>query len=170
MYPILEKRSTVLLLLLLCMSRSGYPPWILKWGGLESSGQRLISSIGKTKRIGFFSAKTKYFPNFQIFWFEIFWYFWIFWPFLTIVGFFEFFIDFWIFFGFFFNFFDFFVFFFYFFSRQEEKKCYPLSCPILWGRDLTRALQSSPFQISGGGYPERDGRRKTEQDGSNPCV
>ena len=33
------------------------PPWILKWGGLESSGQRLIASIGKTKRIAFFSAK-----------------------------------------------------------------------------------------------------------------
>ena len=27
------------------------PPWILKGSGLESSGQRLISSIGQTKRI-----------------------------------------------------------------------------------------------------------------------
>ena len=57
--PILERRSTVLLLL--CMSRSGDPPWILKRGGLESSGRRLISLIGKTKRIAFFffSAKKK---------------------------------------------------------------------------------------------------------------
>ena len=31
------------------------------------------------------------------------------------------------------------------------KKSYPLSFPILGGRDLTRALQSNPFQISGGG-------------------
>ena len=45
----------------------GYPPWILKRGGLESSGQRLISSIGKTKRIplqnissSFFFYKMKY--------------------------------------------------------------------------------------------------------------
>ena len=29
------------------------PPWILKRGGLGSSGQRLISSIGKNKRILF---------------------------------------------------------------------------------------------------------------------
>ena len=29
------------------------PPWILKRGGLESCGQRLISSIGKTKIIAF---------------------------------------------------------------------------------------------------------------------
>ena len=28
------------------ISRTGYPPWILKQSGLESSGQRLISSIG----------------------------------------------------------------------------------------------------------------------------
>ena len=34
-------------------SRLCYPPWILKRGGLESSGQRLISSVGKTKRIAF---------------------------------------------------------------------------------------------------------------------
>ena len=31
------------------LSRSGYPPWILKRGGLENSGRRLISSNGKTK-------------------------------------------------------------------------------------------------------------------------
>ena len=30
-----------------------YPHWILKRGGLESSGWRLISSIGKTNRIAF---------------------------------------------------------------------------------------------------------------------
>ena len=56
-YPILERRSTILLLLLLCMSRSGYPPWILKRGGLESSGRRLISSIGKIKRVEFSSNR-----------------------------------------------------------------------------------------------------------------
>ena len=27
-----------------------------------------------------------------------------------------------------------------------QKKCFPLSFPILGGRDSTRALQSSPFQ------------------------
>ena len=37
-----------------CMSRSGYTPWIQKRGGLESSGQRLISSFGKTQKIAFF--------------------------------------------------------------------------------------------------------------------
>ena len=36
------------------VSRSGYPPWILKRGGLESSGRRLISSIGKIKGLVFF--------------------------------------------------------------------------------------------------------------------
>ena len=52
----------LLLLLLLCMSRSGDPPWILKWAGLESSGQRLISSTGKIKKIAFFFwQKKKYF-------------------------------------------------------------------------------------------------------------
>ena len=30
------------------------PPWILKRGGLESSGQRLMASNGKTNRIAFF--------------------------------------------------------------------------------------------------------------------
>ena len=46
LYPILERRNTVLLLLLLRaaapMSRSGYPPWILKRGGLESSARILL--------------------------------------------------------------------------------------------------------------------------------
>ena len=32
-------------------SHSGYPPWILKWGGLESYGQRIISLNGKIKII-----------------------------------------------------------------------------------------------------------------------
>ena len=62
------------------VSRSGYPPWILKRGGLESSGQKLISSFGKTKRIAFlyfFFGKKKYFQNFQIFWKKV-----IFWDFL----------------------------------------------------------------------------------------
>ena len=35
-------------------SRSRYPPWILKRGGLESSGRRLISLTSKTKRIAYF--------------------------------------------------------------------------------------------------------------------
>ena len=48
-----------------CMSRSYYPPWILKRAGLESSGRRLISSIGKTKIIAFFFlAKKNIFKNF----------------------------------------------------------------------------------------------------------
>ena len=34
------------------------PPWILKRGGLESSGRILISSNGKTKRIAFFSESS----------------------------------------------------------------------------------------------------------------
>ena len=62
-HPKLERRNPVLLLL--CTSRSGYPPRILKRGGLESSGPILISSNGKTKSIPFFllffsSAKQKY--------------------------------------------------------------------------------------------------------------
>ena len=35
-------------------------------------------------------------------------------------------------------------------NNDLQKKSYPLSFPILGGRDSTRALQSSPFQISGG--------------------
>ena len=37
-----------------CVSGSGDLAWILKQCGLESSGQRLISSNGKTKGIAFF--------------------------------------------------------------------------------------------------------------------
>ena len=33
-----------------------------------------------------------------------------------------------------------------FFLFFSQKKCYPISFPLLGGRDLTRALQSSPFQ------------------------
>ena len=55
-----------------CPSRSGYPPWNLKRGGLESSGQRLISSIGKTKRraLFFFNKQKKNLQKFLIFWGE----------------------------------------------------------------------------------------------------
>ena len=50
------------------MSCSIYPPWILKWAGLESSGRRLISSIVKTKIIAFFFGNFFFFLlNFQIF-------------------------------------------------------------------------------------------------------
>ena len=35
------------------------PPWILNWGELESSGQRLVSSFGKTKGIAFLSPAKK---------------------------------------------------------------------------------------------------------------
>ena len=38
-------------------SRSCYHSWILKRGGLDTSGRRLISAIGKTKRIAFFWTK-----------------------------------------------------------------------------------------------------------------
>ena len=40
-------------------------------------------------------------------------------------------------------------------AGKKRKKCYPLSFPILGGRNSTRALQSTPFQ-NPGGYPERD--------------
>ena len=39
--------------------RSDHPTWILKRGGLASSGQRLIFSIGRNKLIKFFSRKKK---------------------------------------------------------------------------------------------------------------
>ena len=42
-----------------------------------------------------------------------------------------------------------------------QKKCYPLSFPILGGRDLIIALQSSPFQNPGGvawAWRTEDGR------------
>ena len=50
------------------MSRSGDPPWILKWARLESSGRRLISSIGKARRIAFLFLFwwNRYFQNCQI--------------------------------------------------------------------------------------------------------
>ena len=56
LYPILDTRISFIRP---APSRSGDPPWILKRGVLESSGQRLISSIGKTKRIAslFFGKK-----------------------------------------------------------------------------------------------------------------
>ena len=49
------------------VSRSGYPPWILKRAGLESSGRRLISSIGKTKGIAFCFVFSKFFFFLKIF-------------------------------------------------------------------------------------------------------
>ena len=39
----------------------------------------------------------------------------------------------------------------FFFHFYAGKKCYPLSFLIIGGRDWTKALQSTPFQISGGG-------------------
>ena len=74
------------------VSRSGAPPWILKQGGLESSGRRLISSIGKPKGIAFFyPEKKKWFSEF----------FFRFSDFLTIFD------NFWIFLFFFIDFLDF---------------------------------------------------------------
>ena len=61
--PILERRSTVLLLLCMYVTLR-VAPGILKQGGVKSSCQRLISSIGKTKRIAFF---WQFFLTFQIF-------------------------------------------------------------------------------------------------------
>ena len=91
--PILDTRIFVTSEFGLCLSRLCYPPWILKWGGLKSVGQRLISSIGKTKRIAivwqtFFSfnifrffrrrkQKFRFVKGFQIFKF-IFGFNWIF--------------------------------------------------------------------------------------------
>ena len=37
----------------------------------------------------------------------------------------------------------------FFAKKTEEEKCYPVSFSILGGRNLTRALQSSPFQNPG---------------------
>ena len=48
-------------------------------------------------------------------------------------------------------------------KKLPEEKCFPLSFPVLGGRNLTRALQSSPFQNPGGGYPERDEGRTNER-------
>ena len=67
LYPKLERRNPVLLLLLCyCVTLRG-PPWILKRCGLESSGRILISSNFKTKVIAFLEARQKYFQNFEIF-------------------------------------------------------------------------------------------------------
>ena len=51
----LEKRSVVLLLLLLCSVTLRLPPspFILKRGKLETSGQRLLSYNSKTKKVAF---------------------------------------------------------------------------------------------------------------------
>ena len=35
------------------------------------------------------------------------------------------------------------------FLPQKERECFPISFPILGGRNSTKALQSGPFQISG---------------------
>ena len=51
-HPILDTRISFVLLLLRQVRTT--PPWILKRAGVESSGRRLISQIGKTKRIAFF--------------------------------------------------------------------------------------------------------------------
>ena len=62
--PISDARIFVLL----APSHLCYPPWILKLGGLESSGQRLISWNGKTKRIAlFFSFLANIFLSSSIF-------------------------------------------------------------------------------------------------------
>ena len=37
-----------------------------------------------------------------------------------------------------------------FFFTEKKKKCYTFSFPKLGGQDLTRALQSTPFQNPGG--------------------
>ena len=55
------------------------PPWIQKRAGLESSGWRLISSIGKTEIIAFCFGKKKYFQIFRLqFFFKDFFRFWLF--------------------------------------------------------------------------------------------
>ena len=52
--PATTTTTTALILLLLLCHAHGTPPWILKRCGLEISGQRLISSSDKPKRIAFF--------------------------------------------------------------------------------------------------------------------
>ena len=49
--PILDIRISVLRPSVTLMVPPTPPPWILKRGGLQSSGQKIISSIGKAKRI-----------------------------------------------------------------------------------------------------------------------
>ena len=41
--------------------------------------------------------------------------------------------------------------------EKKNKKCYPLSFPIVGGQDSTRALQSTRFRIQGG-WSEPDKR------------
>ena len=50
-HPITDTRIFGFRTLFVHPPRSRYPPWILKRGGLEKSGGRLISSNGKIKRI-----------------------------------------------------------------------------------------------------------------------
>ena len=52
-------------------------------------------------------------------------------------------------------------------SQKIQKISYPLSFPILGGRNPSRALQTTSFQNPGGGYHERYGGRRTD---GNPCV
>ena len=68
LYPILDTRISFVLLRPSVTLR--VPPWILKRGWVESAGQRLISSIGKTERIAFlfnFFDKKNIFKIFQFF-------------------------------------------------------------------------------------------------------
>ena len=55
------------------------------------------------------------------------------------------------------------------FAEKNKIKCYPLSFPILGGHESTRALQSSPFLISGGG-PLRATEDEEKEEEGNPCV
>ena len=53
-------------------------------------------------------------------------------------------------------------------KKKKRKKCYPLSFPILGGRDSTRALQSTPFQNPGGvpwAWHTKDEGRRTKDEG-----
>ena len=72
--------------LLLLLSRSGYPPWIVKWGGLESAGRRIVSLNSKCEIKAFYLTLIlflKYFFKGVIFGFDFslfffrFFFFWI---------------------------------------------------------------------------------------------
>ena len=54
-------------------------------------------------------------------------------------------------------------------KKRRRKKCYPLSFPILGGRNSTRALQSSSFQ-NPGSYPEREVRRTNKRRKSSCLI
>ena len=54
-HPILDMRSSVICPSVRTLLRSCYPHWNLKRGGLESSGQTKILSIGQTQIIALFS-------------------------------------------------------------------------------------------------------------------